>query len=193
MRIALLALLFIAGLTGCNGQPETEFEKTLRLAEQGDLFSQFKLGSMYYKGEGVPQNYAEAFEWQRKAAEQGYAGAQHALGFMYSNGEGVSEDDAEAVKWFRKAAEQGLPLAQYNLGSMYYKGEGVPQDYVEAYAWFSVAATKGQGSVRIGQAEARLKIFKAKAQLTPEQLTEAQRRATQLFEQIKANKQYSIH
>ena len=28
---------------------------------------------MYYYGQGVPKNYAEAVKWFRKAAEQGYA------------------------------------------------------------------------------------------------------------------------
>jgi TPR repeat protein len=31
------------------------------------------LGSVYAKGQGVPQDYATALSWYRKAAEQGYA------------------------------------------------------------------------------------------------------------------------
>jgi TPR repeat protein len=37
---------------------------------------------MYRKGEGVPQDYAEAVRWYRKAAERGRASAQGAFGFM---------------------------------------------------------------------------------------------------------------
>jgi uncharacterized protein len=60
---------------------------------------------MYFNGQGVRQNYAEAVKWYRKAAEQGYAWAQYNLGFMYFHGQGVPQDYAEAAKWGRKAAE----------------------------------------------------------------------------------------
>jgi uncharacterized protein len=55
-------------------------------AEQGDANAQFKLGLMYYNGEGVPEDDAEAVKWYRKAAEQGLAGAQFNLGVMYAYG-----------------------------------------------------------------------------------------------------------
>ena len=44
---------------------------------------------MYRKGEGVPENDAEAVKWYRLAAEQGGARAQSNLGFMYETGRGV--------------------------------------------------------------------------------------------------------
>jgi len=34
---------------------------------------------MYYEGQGVPQDYAEAIKLWKLAAEQGNAGAQHHL------------------------------------------------------------------------------------------------------------------
>ena len=71
---------------------------------------------MYAKGEGVPENAAEAVKWWRKAAEQGQAKAQYGLGRMYATGRSVLKDDAEAAKWFRLAAEQGVASAQYGLG-----------------------------------------------------------------------------
>ena len=53
---------------------------------------------MYAKGEGVPENDAEAVKCFRKAADQGYAKAQYNLGLIYFKGEGVPKNDAEAVK-----------------------------------------------------------------------------------------------
>ena len=79
--------------------------------------AQYNLGIMYYNGQGVPQDYAEAVKWYRLAADQGDAYAQYNLGVMYDNGEGVPQDYKEAVKWYRLAAEQGHAKAQYNLGS----------------------------------------------------------------------------
>ena len=78
------------------------------------------------RGEGVPQDPAEAVRWCRLAAEQGDAVAQFNLGELYALGEGVPQDPAEAVRWFRLAAEQGYAV-QYALGVLYGQGKGVPK------------------------------------------------------------------
>ena len=46
-------------------------------------------GTMYAKGQGVLQDYAEAVKWYRLAAAQGNAMAQANLGLRYAKGEGV--------------------------------------------------------------------------------------------------------
>jgi hypothetical protein len=101
-----------------------------KAADQGHALAQHNLGVMYDKGQGVPQDYAEAVRWYRKAADQRFAGAQSNLGDMYFHGQGVPQDYALAMQWSRKAADQGNIMAQYNLGVMYDLGQGVPQDYV---------------------------------------------------------------
>ena len=94
---------------------------------------------MYAKGEGVPQNDAEAVKWYRKAAEQGYTDCPiQTLGIMYTygtvgirpaglvfrvKGDNVLRDYQEAVKWYRKAAEQGDRRGQgTDLGVKYATG-----------------------------------------------------------------------
>jgi len=67
----------------------------LKAAEQGDAEAQKNLGRMYFKGEGVTRDYAEAEKWYRKSAEQGNSIAQKNLGMMYFKGEGVTQDYAE--------------------------------------------------------------------------------------------------
>jgi TPR repeat protein len=116
---------------------------TLVRAQQGDAKSQFDLGHMYFHGEGVPQNDAEALLWFRKAADQGNAKAQYGIGYMYHNGKGVQQNDAEALRWNLLSAKQGYAKAQVNLGSMYYYGQGVTQDYTEALRWYRLAADQG--------------------------------------------------
>ena len=49
------------------------------------MYAQYDLGGMYYNGQGVAKNYAEAMKWFRKAADQGSANAQYGLGVMYDN------------------------------------------------------------------------------------------------------------
>ena len=98
--------------------------------------AQFHMGEMYDLGEGVPQDYNEAFKWYGLAAKQGYFSAQTHLGNMYDLGHGVSQDFNEAINRYRFAANRGHAQAQFNLGVMFYKGRGVIQDYLLADIWF---------------------------------------------------------
>jgi TPR repeat protein len=146
--------------------------KLLRpLADQGNADAQDILAIMYYVGQGLPQNRAEAIRLYRLAAEQGNAHAQDALGFAYLNGVGAQRDFGEAAKWFGKAAHQDNIDAQFNLSEMYELGNGVPQDYVRAYMWFALVASHGtrayatRGTERVAQ------------QMSPEQIAEAQKLA----------------
>lgn len=121
----------------CASQDMTEMR---RLAEQGDAVAQADLGSAYYMGHGVPQNYKQALTWSLKAAEQGQAEAEYNLGIIYANGNGVVKDAQKANAWNRKAAEHGYATAQTNVGATYYLGQGVAQDYKEAMVWYRKAA-----------------------------------------------------
>ena len=109
-------------------------------AEQGDPQSQFDLGSAYYYGKGVQQDYAEALRWYRKAAEQRESRAEDALGYMYVNGQTVPKHYTQAFQWYKRSAEDGSAKAQFDLGHMYYYGMGVSRDYTEALRWFEKSA-----------------------------------------------------
>ncbi len=104
----------------------------LAAAEQGDARAQLELGLLYYDGDGIAEDKAEAVGWFRKAAAQGSAQAQHNLGVMYDQGEGVAQDPVQAADWFRKAADQGHTGSQYMLAVLYENGRGVLQDDVQA-------------------------------------------------------------
>ena len=120
-----------------------EFEDTLIKAKKGDAEAQYKLGSMCYYGQGVPQDYKQAAHWFTKAAEQGDVVAQNNLGVLYANGQGVSQDYKKAVRWYTKAADQGYAVAQYNLGLMYREGKGISLDWEKAVHWYTKAAEQG--------------------------------------------------
>ena len=112
MMVALLSLGLAQAVWADN---VSDFQKTFQAAEQGNAQAQLDLGVMYYKGEGVRQDYAQAVQWFRKAAEQGVAEAQHNLGVAYDQGLGSRQDDAQAVQWYRKAAEQGHADDQFDV------------------------------------------------------------------------------
>lgn len=115
-------------------------------AERGDALAQFRLGGAYFKGEGVPQDVAQAAVWFERAAGAGVVQAQDLIGNLYRLGQGVRKDHAEAAKWFRQAAEGGIDDAQFYMGLAYQTGDGVPRDYAEAVRWYGLAAAQGNAS-----------------------------------------------
>jgi TPR repeat protein len=60
-----------------------DYTRALRIirpmARKGYARAQFKLGLIYVRGNGVPQDYGEALRWYRKAAEQGNEDAKRAI------------------------------------------------------------------------------------------------------------------
>ncbi|MGA6993754.1 MAG: tetratricopeptide repeat protein [Candidatus Deferrimicrobiaceae bacterium] len=87
-----------------------DYEKAYRiikpLAEQGDAHAQCILATMYFNGQGFPQDYTGAAKWFRRAAGQGHAEAQHNLGLLYKVGRGGPQDHILAHMWFNLAASQ---------------------------------------------------------------------------------------
>ena len=155
-------------------KPQDAYARTLRelkaLAEKGDADSQFKVGLIYYSGQGVTRDYLEALNWFRKAALQNNSFAQYNVGYMYAKGEGTPQDYVEAAKWYRQAAQQGNQLAQYDLGYMYEKGQGMLPDEVQALMWYNLAAIRGEAKAKM--ARDRVTVW-----MTAAQIAEAQRLA----------------
>ncbi len=60
-----------------SGDNVTALQFYRPLAERGDAFAQFILGSMCESGEGVPQDYVQAHMWFNLAAAAGDAAAPH--------------------------------------------------------------------------------------------------------------------
>jgi TPR repeat protein len=114
--------------------------------EANDPDVMYLTGLMFDRGEGVPQDYQEAFRWYVLAAGAGQLGAMNSLGLMYALGHGVSQDHSEAMKWWTKAAEGGSIAALTNIATTYYTGLGVQQSYPEAAKWFQLAADKGDAN-----------------------------------------------
>jgi TPR repeat protein len=90
-----------------RGDDQTAVGLLRPLAEQGDARAQYHLGTRYFTGMGVPQDYGEALEWFRLSADQGDAQGQGALGSMYYMGKGVPQDYVLAHMWFNLSAARG--------------------------------------------------------------------------------------
>ncbi|HZV81528.1 MAG TPA: tetratricopeptide repeat protein [Geobacteraceae bacterium] len=131
---------------GVNAYRSRDYRRALQeFKSDGSPASQYVLGIMYFKGEGVEADKGRAVKLLRAAAGRGHLKAQYSLAVICDKGDGVLQDQKEAAKWYRKAAEQGHAQSQFNLGLMYTNGEGVGKDRAEAVKWLRKSA--GQGNV----------------------------------------------
>ena len=127
LTFLLLTLVALAAFQPGFAEDQ-EIEQLRNAAEQEDADAQYKLASVYVKGNGVSKNHVESVKWLRKAAENGHAEAQDKVGGLYdaisteergtysavfdkrllrlSKGT-PEENDREAVRWLYKGALQG--------------------------------------------------------------------------------------
>jgi curved DNA-binding protein CbpA len=102
-------------------------------ADNGSLLAAYKLGYMYYSGEGAKQNDVLAFDYFQQATRAPLAFQPHNLGIttrflaesynnlgiMYQRGLGTHKNLQQADKMFRRATEFGSNSAEKNLASLY--------------------------------------------------------------------------
>lgn len=114
-----------------RGDYSTAAQQLVPLAESADhAYSQYFLGAMYAKGQGVEQNLETAAKWYRSAAEKGVSSAQYRLGLMYRDGQGVPQDNEQAYAWLSVATKLGSNLAPPALASL--DGKLSPEELAEA-------------------------------------------------------------
>jgi hypothetical protein len=136
--------IYLLGRDGISKDPAKATLWFMQAADSGDSRGQYRLGTLYAKGEGVSKDPEASFGWFMKSATQGYANAELRVGQAYLEGLGVPESDTEAYNWIRKAAEHGNVRAQYVLCLMYARGKGVQRDETLGYAWCLVAKATGE-------------------------------------------------
>lgn len=119
------------------------------LAEGGDAFAQAELADRYYSGNGVLQDYAQAFFWAEKASAAGVGSADELLGILCFKGCPGEPDFARAHSVFCRLAGTGEPMYQVAAGvcSLLQETEGEEgkpkaenADFQAAVSWFSKAA-----------------------------------------------------
>ena len=111
-----------------------EINKSLKLAQKGDVQAQYDLGRHYkdlaskekYKDNKekinlsfVEKNNNESANWFLMAAEQGFPDAQAEIAFNYF----ITKNERLAKKWSKKASKQGNKLGQVVLGQLVIKND----------------------------------------------------------------------
>ena len=105
--------------------------------------SQFRLGSLYYNGDGVERNLEKAEYWLEKSAEQGNSDAQFFLGEIYYYGGAVEHERTKY--WFEKSVKQSNTIQTLlYLATLYYDGG----DYKKAKYWWEKAAKTGNAEAQ---------------------------------------------
>ena len=132
--------------------PEKGLEFIKKAAEQKYVEAEYQLGSIYYDGKYVEQDYALAFEWLKKAAVESHPIALFELGVMYHKGQYVPVDEEQAFRLYLRSAEAGYGLAMANVGMRYVQGRGVRQDIPEGITWLErgVASHSSESMVWLG-------------------------------------------
>jgi localization factor PodJL len=143
MALAILGLRDLDGTGGTHVNLKDAVKFLSQAAEKGQAVAQYRLGTLYERGQGVPADPVKAAHWYELSANQGNRKAMHNLAVSFASGATGKRDMAESARWFAKAATLGLSDSQFNLAVLYERGDGVPQSLLDAYKWYSIAAAAG--------------------------------------------------
>ena len=109
----------------------------------GDRWSLHSLGVLYQFGEGVPVDYARAFDYHTRALAAGAVVSHDSLAQMYGRGQGRPVDWERAVFHWKVAALAGSVVADWELGDYYSDPELGGQDSAQAEHHYLRSARSG--------------------------------------------------
>jgi len=126
-------------------------------AKAGDASAMNEVGTWYYTGKHVNQDYVRAYEWWKKASLKSDVRAIANLGLCYQLGRGVERDSIDAVRLYEKSIKEGngallnqrTENAAKNafdamlVGDCHENGVGVGKDLAKAAGFYAHAASKG--------------------------------------------------
>lgn len=82
-------------------------QNIIRMADQGDAKAQNLVGSWYFSGKNVQQDYEKAEHYWHLAANQGNALAMGNVGLCYQYGYGVEKDSIAALRLYIRSIKDG--------------------------------------------------------------------------------------
>ena len=118
-------------------------EQLEQLAEDGDAYAQYIIGTAYRDGGLLIPDTAKAQKLLERAAEQGLDAAQYALGKLYLSDDADVHDPAKGIYWLKRSADNGNDYAAYRLGKEYLSGKNVSKDTSTAAEYLRQAANNG--------------------------------------------------
>ena len=118
-------------------------EQLEQLAEDGDAYAQYIIGTAYRDGGLLIPNIAKAQKFLERAAEQDLDAAQYALGKLYLSDDADVRDPAKGIYWLKCSADNGNDFAAYRLGKEYLSGKNTVKNTSTATEYLRQAATNG--------------------------------------------------
>jgi uncharacterized protein len=104
--------------------------------ENGIAEAQLVFASMHANGQGLPQNYQEAFKFYQLAAKGEYLQARTKIYDL------AVKNIPQALNFLIADVENGITEAQFVLASMHASGQVVPQNYEVAMKLYNQLASK---------------------------------------------------
>jgi len=148
VALTILGLKALEGTSSAPANLPDAVKFLTQAADKGQAVAQYRLGTLYERGQGVATDPAKAMHLYELAADQGNRKAMHNLAVAYASGPAGKRNMTLAARWFAKAAALGLADSQFNLAVLCERGEGVPQSLPDAYKWYAIAALTGDGEAK---------------------------------------------
>ena len=157
---------------------EQALNKFEKLSDLGESKSQYNLAVMYYKGQGIPQNFNKAYYWSVMSMLNGQKKAEI---LMKNNEKKLSdknkiEIESEVKDNLEKAIDEGKVYAVIPLAKWYLAFPKKP-DYNNSYLWLSVASALNIANSN----KARNSIIK---KIKNKDLDEIQNEANEIFNKM---------
>ena len=114
-----------------------------QLAEDGDAYAQYIIGTAYRDGGLLIPDIAKAQKFLERSAEQDLDAAQYALGKLYLSDDADVHDPAKGIYWLKHSADSGNDYAAYRLGKEYLSGKNTIKDAETAVSYLRQAADNG--------------------------------------------------
>ena len=118
-------------------------EQLEQLAEDGDAYAQYIIGTAYRDGGLLIPDTVKAQKLLERAAEQDLDAAQYALGKLYLSDDADVHDPTKGIYWLKRSADNGNDYAAYRLGKEYLSGNNVSKDAAAAAEYLRQAANNG--------------------------------------------------
>ena len=131
---------------GSGLEDAQSYEQALKLAEEGDGASMYRLAMMYYNGEQTDKDVKQALRWFRESAKEEYVPAMLRMMQFYRDGEQVKQNFQLSMSWVKKAAATGDPRGQFALADAYIYGLAGRQDVDAGLAILGERAALGDES-----------------------------------------------
>ena len=120
LGVAFVLLMALPAVAEEHQFSKEEIALIKEAASKGGIKAQALLGTLYYRGNGVEMDDAQAVKWWRKSAEQGNPHAQYDLAMAYHEGTGgLQKSDKNRWSGFVKVLKKarcarsiiwGLPI-----------------------------------------------------------------------------------